>query len=622
MLNSKRGRAGIVGLVSLFTMSPINAKVSDDSVANSDNKTATNEIEVVTVTGNRTPTPLASSLSIQHVITAEDIQLLNPVSLTQLLASVAGIDISTTGGRGQNASVFFRGANAGHTLVLLDGVKISSATLGQSDLQKLSVNNIDRIEIIKGPRASVWGSEAISGVIQIFTKQSGRPSIELAIGQDGYQSTLLNANIKHGNGQTSVMLDREKSDGFDVLAATEPDKDGYDFQSLSVRGSQAIDQRLDLNWIVNLNSGESEYDSAFSGPNRASHNNHHWQLGGDFKWTSNITNFSLSEYQDRSKNYGNGTSKSSVESIMTKRQQLSASNSTVVNKRLNLTLGTDLITERVSGPQSYQNDERDVSGFYAQVLYNSGAWRYEGSLRYDVIEKVDSETTSTLAIGYDINSFTQVAFNRATGFRAPTFNDLYWPEDAYAKGNPDLQSERSINHEVSVKQTIAGVNWRASYFQNEISNLIEWQPNESFQYQPMNVLEAEIKGLELNLTVELWEHQHSYSATWLDAIDANTRATLPLRAEKRSHYQVSKRLNKLSYAFEIAYIGERQQKMWDGEVVKLPSHSVTNVNLNYEYNQNIRIALSVKDVFDQSKASAVGYLPQGQQAIIKARYTF
>ena len=250
----------LIALAIMSTMSAVSAQANT-------NQASADDIEKISVTATRSAMNIDQVLTSQIVITRADIELSQAQSISDLLSTVAGIDIVKSGGKGQGTSVFMRGTNSDHTLVLIDGVRIGSATSGTATFNTISPEMIERIEIVKGPRAALWGSDAIGGVIQIFTRklQAGEFFAGATLGSDKYQQLKAGIGFSHGDGFTSVNVNKVKSDGFDVKNDGEDDRDGYDFLSVAIRGQQKINTALTLDWLFTNDQGDNEYDSFYNG---------------------------------------------------------------------------------------------------------------------------------------------------------------------------------------------------------------------------------------------------------------------------------------------------------------------------------------------------------------------
>ncbi|MCP4320489.1 MAG: TonB-dependent receptor, partial [Alteromonadales bacterium] len=395
------------------------------------NSETVEEVETITVTATRSPMSIENSLATQVVITRDDIARIQPKSVLDILSTVAGIDISTSGGRGQTASVYMRGANSDHTLFLLNGVRISSASLGSTNVQSIAPELIERIEIVKGPRAAIWGSDAIGGVIQIFTRtvNGGEHFVSTSVGSEGYRMLNGGIGVEHGDGFTSISAEHEESEGFDAKDDSEVDNDGYSLDSLSINGQQKVNDALSLNWLAQVNQGDTEYDS--SRANESEIHNHVWQLGANYNWQanniSNTTQFNVSQNRTSSTSYGNGTSVDEGTLYDSRRNQFSLLNSSELSSQWELNLGADLYQEQLKGDAKYNNTERDTTAVFAHTMINDDDFSYELAARFDDVEGVDSETTYNASVGYQLLDSTHIAISSGTGFKAPTFNDLYYP---------------------------------------------------------------------------------------------------------------------------------------------------------------------------------------------------
>ena len=594
---------------------------ASDNIVNLTSPTAT-ELEVISITANRHVNEAYPSIANQTVITASDIQALNASSLGEVLATIAGFDLSSTGGRGQTASVFLRGNNAGHTLFLLNGVKLSSATLGLTDFQKVSVANIERIEIVKGPRAALWGSEAIGGVVNIITK-SGENGTEIGakIASFNTQQLTLSTRVEHGEGQTNILLDHERSDGYHVLEFAAPDDDGFRYNSLSVNGQQTLSSSLSLNWLLNFDRGQNDYDSAFGGADQSKHNNQQLALSADYAIGAHVVSVDLSRMVEDTTTYDTVTTLASR--LTTQREGVTVTDSIELDGNLELFVGAEIGKETVSGDQNFAQTERDTSALFVQSTYVVGQAQFEGAARYDDIDGVDSELTYNLGVGYAVDKNVNVTVNLGTGFKVPTFNDLYWPTDLYSMGNPNLESERSKNLEIAAYVQQDNANLKVSLFRNEIENLIEWTPNANFVYQPNNVDSATIKGFEVEFGLNLERSHHHINASFIIPTNDLTGETLTLRAKRRINYVFGFDLNEQwSTTTHASYVSEREQKAWDGNINKIGSYVQFDLNGHYQLNTNTRFSFGVKDAFEQQEPSAWGYLVPGRRLELQAKYLF
>jgi vitamin B12 transporter len=362
---------------SLLSLAVVSA-ISTSFIATANTETEAGELETITVTASRSPMDVADSLATQVVITRADIERIQPKSVLDMLSTVAGIDISTSGGRGQASSVYMRGANSDHTLVLLNGVRISSATLGSTNVQNIAPELVERIEIVKGPRAALWGSDAIGGVIQIFTRKldGGEHFISTTVGSENYKMLNAGVGIEHGDGFTSLSVEHEAADGFDAKDDAEFDKDGYSFNSLAINGQQQVNKALSLNWLAQLDQGDTEYDSSY-GANESEVNNHVWQLGAiyetQFTSVNNITQFSVSQNRTSNINHGNGISKNDGSQYDSRRNQYSVINSSELSSSWQLNVGADMYQETLKGDAQYDETTRDTTGIFAHVMFNQDA---------------------------------------------------------------------------------------------------------------------------------------------------------------------------------------------------------------------------------------------------------
>ncbi len=455
-----------------------------------------NPITVV-VTASRTAETVDETLVPVTVITREAIERGGATTLSEVLSNVPGVVITRNGGAGQQASLFLRGTESDHVLVLIDGVKAGSATLGTTPFHHIPLDQVDRIEVVRGPRSSLYGSEAIGGVIQIFTRRGGddlQPSLNIGAGSHG--TGKVSAGISGGSDKAwySMHASAFTTAGFDVRRDTEPDDDGHENTALSVRWGGQVGERLEVEASLLNSSGDTEYDNAFSeGADSARSLNRVGHLRGIFtvndRWTTSLL---AGRAVDESEEYLDRVFQSIIE---TGRDQLTWQND-IAAGNADLIFGVDHIREEVYRTgDNYVMDSRDNTGIFTSFHPGFSAMDLEVSLRHDDNEQFGSETTGSIAMGWDLGDRRRATLSWGEAFKAPTFNELYWP----GFGNPDLVAESARSLDVGLSGDRDNFRWSVNLFSTRVENLISTVlvDPETFTYSPVNIDEAEIEGLEL-----------------------------------------------------------------------------------------------------------------------------
>ncbi|WP_448213176.1 TonB-dependent receptor domain-containing protein [Colwellia sp. MEBiC06753] len=589
-----------------------------------------NDTDIITVTATRTPIDIDTALASVVVINQADIARMQAKSINDILASVAGIDLISQGGRGQNSSLFLRGANANQTLVLIDGVRVSSASLGSTNIQAIAPELIERIEIVKGPRAAIWGSDAIGGVIQIFTRQlaSSEYFAGATIGSDNYRQLKAGAGVAHGDGQTSISINHEASDGFDVLKTAEDDDDGFETNAVAIRGQQQVNSQFNLDWMARADHGESEYDNAYGGANETKTRNHAWLVRGAYQQyighVNNHTSLLVGQNRDYSENYRDNSDNhlpdSTTTRFETRRDQVSLLNHSQVFPWLQFNIGADYYHEKLSATTVYDVSSRDVFGGYIHGLYSRNGFTAEAAVRYDDVENIDSETSYNAGVGYQLTNDSRIALNLGSGFKAPTFNDLYYPADAYSSGNPELVSETSDSIELVFESKIATADIALNAYSTEIDNLIVWQADENYFYQPQNVDKVDINGIEFSAAYQGFGGQHQLNASYIDAKDKATDKQLIRRAKQQFSYQFDTQIGALTLFAEYQYHGKRFDSDFVLGRVTLASYQLVNIAASYPLTKALTVEARVTNLFDEDYETAFNYQVQERAGYVGISY--
>ncbi|GHE88999.1 TonB-dependent receptor domain-containing protein [Thalassotalea profundi] len=582
-------------------------------------------VEVYTVTANRSSMSIGDALANQIVITRADIEIMNPTSVLDIFTTVTSVDVASNGGRGQSSSIFMRGTNSDHVLVLIDGIRISSATSGGASLNTLSPEMIERIEIVQGPRAALWGSDAIGGVIQIFTRQfeAGEFFAGASFGSDSYQKYKAGAGISHGDGHSSISISKETSDGFDVQEGSETDDDGYDFTSVAIRGQQKISKDLTFDWLLSSDQGDNEYDGYYNGSDIR---NHVWLVRANYQsvlnGVKNFTTFSVGQNRDSADSLSDGIWQSTFE---TRRMQYSLTNNMQFSDELQINVGVDHYQDDVSkGTTTYDIQKRDTTGVFAHTLYTDNAWTYEATIRHDDVENIDAENTYNLGLGYQLDADSRLVANYGTGFKVPNFNSLYYP----GYGTPTLKAEYSNTFEVFYETTFNNIDASINFYNSKIDDLIGRKEGKAASFA-----KVEIKGVELAANYQGLGGTHDMNVSYTDTEDQSstyqsgdrmgelTYAQLIRRAKEKFNYKFTTSAAGADLYLQYQFVGARTDSVYGVEgPVHLPAFQLVNLGLNYEVTSNLSVTSRVTNLFDKDYQTAKGYNTQERAFYIGLNY--
>ncbi|MDD5384718.1 MAG: TonB-dependent vitamin B12 receptor [Gallionella sp.] len=490
------------------------------------------------VTATRTAQSADATLASVSIITRQDIARLQVQSLPDVLRGVAGLTLSNSGGTGKATSVFLRGTNADHVLVLVDGIKVGSATLGTASFQDIPVAQIERIEIVRGPRASLYGSEAIGGVIQIFTRKGGgalTPSFSATAGSYGTVNSAV--GLSGGEqGWFNFKLNQQNTAGFNACRGSlvagcftnEPDKDGYHNSSLGLNGGYRFDNGVVADAQLLRAKSKNKFDGSFVNEGEGVQQ----VLGGSLKFAPlQAWNMILraGSSQDNSNNFLNGQFKTRFN---TQRDSLSWQNDFALNTDQLFTAGLDYQNDRVDSTTVYTRPTRDNRALFGQYQGSFGAHSLQASVRRDDNQQFGGHNTGGLGYGYAVNDAMRLTASYGTAFKAPTFNQLYYPGFGSATLRPEL------SHSVEVGAAGHGTfgKWSLNAYQTDITDLIGF---DAF-FLPVNIDTARLKGLEGQLKTQLADCDINSTLTLQDPRQTsgvnqgkllNRRATEAMRIE-------------------------------------------------------------------------------------------
>lgn len=587
----------------------------------------------VLVTATRTPVPLADTLASASVITREEIEALQPLDLVDVFSLSPGLDISRSGGPGSAASLFTRGTASGHTLILVDGQRINSATLGSANFEFLNPEQIERIEIVRGTHSALYGSDAIGGVIQIFTRGgSGSEAhyVKAGVGSHDMYEVAAGTNGSSGNWRYGLNMSYLETDGIDNLvddAGFNSDADGYRNKSVNGSIGYRFDNGADVRFSYLESDNRNEHDSAFepgSQPyttTRVSNANLRGRLPVTDIWTSTL---SLGWAKDDSNNYDDTTGLLDS-AFQTEREQLFWQNDFAVAEGHIVTVGYDYYEDELKSTSDFVDrhgdpvESRDNKAVLAEYQGDFEHFDVVLGAREDDNEAFGDHTTNNATLGLDLGARHQLVLGRSEGFKAPTFNDLYWPGDAFTAGNPDLDPEESVNYELSVRGRYDRWHWTLTYFDNEVENLINWAPGEDFVWRPTNVDDAEITGAEFIAGADVADWTIDASYTYVEARDRATDNLIPNRARSNLVVNVERPLGDWNLGLSLKAQDKRFADAANDE--SLSGYATLGARVAWQLTPALKASLKVDNLFDRDYQLNDGYNQDGRNWQLSMTYT-
>ena len=585
-----------------------------------------NALDEVVVTATRTAVTTDAALAPVEVITRDEILRAQASSLADLLRGRAGINIANQGGDGKLTTMFVRGSESDHVLVLIDGVRVGSATSGLVSFQDLPVSLIDRVEIVRGPRSSLYGSEAIGGVIQIFTRRDrgdatfrfhagagshGRREGGIGIGGGSEKGWFgLDAGFKRTDGINAC-----RGAGFPVFAGCfvddQPDRDGYTQHAFSLRGGVNIGESVTLQGHAMRVSGENEYDGSFVDNSDIVQQ----VVGAQLKWQAGervAVQFAAGSNKDESENFLGIAPRGE---FATQRDSASAQADITLAERQVLTVGIDWLRDRVDSDTAYDDTRRGNSAVFAQYQGGFGAHDVQLAVRRDDNDQFGGKTTGTAAWGVGFAEHWRITASYGTAFKAPTFNELYFP----FFGNPNLRPEYSKTFDL-------GLAWRGertrialNAFETRVDDLIAYDGS---IFLPNNIEKTRLRGAELQVETALFGWNVTGAASWLDpenrAPGPNDGKDLPRRARETARIDVDRAFGDFSVGLTGVANGKRYDDL--GNTREVDGFATLDLRAEYRFARHWTLQAKVANLFDEQYETTSFYNQPGRTWSLMLRF--
>lgn len=586
----------------------------------------------VVVTATRLPQPLDDVLSDVRVIDSETIRRAGAATLTELLQTHAGVEIRANGGPGQTSAVFIRGTNANHVLVLVDGVRINSATAGTTALENLPLAQIERIEVLRGAASSLYGANAIGGVIQIFTRRGERSEARLGVGSDATRDVAAGLGRSVADTRFDVQAGYRETRAFSAAHTGagafvfNPDDDRY--RNTNLGGSLAHDwargHTLTLRGSASL--GRVHFDS---GP------------GSDDVSRQRLASLAL-ESRDRIDDawtswvrLARGTDDTRISGVFpsrfrTDQDQVSWQNDLKA-------LGGDLATgvewrrEQVDADTAYTQTQRRIGALFASYAVTREDHSAQLSLRRDDDSQFGGHTTGMLGYGFKLGAGWRASASAGTAFKAPTFADLYFPLTDFGSpgfpflfgGNQNVRPERSRNVEAALR--FEDARWRASLtlFRNRIRDLIAPGPlpSDPNVSSVVNLDNAHIDGSTLGAGMVSTAWRVAAEWTHQRAIDAQTRRPLLQRA--RNHATANAEWTPGAWRAGVEWVGSGARDDLDfnsGNRVRLGGYGLVHLHAGYRLTPELSMSVRLNNLADKLYELVNGFNTPGRNVYLALEY--
>ncbi|EKT5231862.1 TonB-dependent vitamin B12 receptor BtuB [Salmonella enterica subsp. enterica serovar Havana] len=593
--------------------------------------------DTLVVTANRFQQPVNSVLAPTDVVTREDIQRWQSKDLNDVMRRLPGVDISQSGGMGKSSSLYVRGTESRHVLVLIDGVPMARAGISNAiDIGQLPVSLVQRIEYIRGPRSAVYGSGAIGGVVNIITMSNDEKSqINAGMGSDGYQTYDGIMNKRFGDTIVTTAGAYETTRGFNIQPDSpyngDSDRDGYRNKLFWGGVQHKFNDNVSGFFRGYGYTANSDYDQGsygyVGGNDEAQNYTQSWDAG--LQYSSGIYSSQLiANYQHiKDYNYSNDLGRYAGDASLDNMEQryIQWGNSVEVGHGA-VSGGADWKQEKLTSSSTTKADtyKRDTTGLYLTGQQQIDSVTLEASGREDHDEQFGWHGTWQTATGWEFVDGYRATLSYGTGFLAPSLGQQYGATrfaSSYGPGiaaNPNLKPEESRQWEAGIDGLTGPLDWRLSAYHYKVQNLIDYKDN-----QYVNLKSATIKGLEWTGNITTGPVDHHLTLQYVDPRDDETNKVLYRRAKQQVKYELTGQIFELGWNVMYQYLGERYDKDYDNNRdVKMGGLSLWDIGVSYPVTSHLTVRGKIANLFDKDYETVYGYQTAGREYTLSGSYTF
>ena len=568
-------------------------------------------LDTVQVTATRVERPLRESLASVTVISRADIEGSQAPDLVDLLGRQVGVDIARTGGPGGGSAVFLRGGNSNHSLVLVDGIRVTSTGQGVFDFAHLPLEQIERIEIVRGPRAAFWGSDAIGGVIQVFTRDPTQASARLLAGSYGRAGASAGTGFGDPDHGLGVTAGYQRLRGFSATNprstfSYDPDDDGYRNRNLSLRGRTTLcSQRLAFTAIST--DADVEFDR---GTTQARNSSAGVTLGGDLRqgWSHQLTVGHAREDLDTASSFSN--------QFQSRRTSADWLNSVAAGADATLSFGLNWQRENGASQNVFDGElfdqQRTSKAAFLAWGGRIGDHVLDASVRHDDSDQYGGATSGNAGWGWRFSERARMRLSWGEGFRAPNFNELFYPDTGFGfAGNPGLRPESSRTWDGGLEfEPAPGQRLGLSVYRSQVRDLIAFAA--PVTNNAININRAELEGIELEYRFQRDGWTAGGNLAWQDAVDAGTDAPLLRRAPRKAHVDLGYRFaGGLEMAVDGDYVSARPDFG-----ANLAAYSLLHLRAAWPIGSAWRVEARLENLTDRDYQMVNGYNTPGRSGVV------
>ena len=578
------------------------------------------------VTSGRQVEAKKTAVAATSVFTRADIERLQVRNVDELLTRVPGVSVSRNGGPGSLTGVFMRGTASAQSLILVDGQRIAAASSGTTSLEFLSIDQIERIEVVRGSRSSLYGSDAIGGVIQIFTRRGGntpaQPYMRLAAGSNNtYERTL---GISGGDAQTRYNLSGSlnESQGIDNTGShlgDNRDDDALRNRALSMNVSHQLNEQLEVGISALDQRGQTEFDDLLSGTRpyedfQLSSTSGYLSAQLNDSWLSRID---VGHSEDK-RDTKNDDPQGALYNYNSYRNAANWLNTLQVNDTNKLLVGLDWYEDILHSSTVLNETSRWNQAAFIQHRFYGEQFSTELGMRHDKNEDFGSQNTWNGALTVPVNADNETILSYSEGFRAPTFNDLYDPWFA----NPNLDPEHSKTYEAQWRNRFSSTSQlELSLYRTDLKDAIVSDQN----YIPQNVQRARINGFEAALAQRLGDWQANLALGLIDPRDRDTGHTLQRRAKRTLTLDLDRQFGALSAGGTWRAVAGRYDDADNN--VEMGGYGLLGVRAGWQASKEVSFDVKLDNLLDKDYADATysnahyNYNTEGRTVLFAVTWT-